>query len=104
MQLANNKGFTILELLITLLIIPSLFLITLPKSANINLDYLTFMNKYLALQTDSIVNSRSNYLSNDYGKYTVNFNESGKVNMAQTINFDHTDVIIHLGNGYITYE
>ena len=36
--------------------------------------------------------------------HDISFNKDGKVNMGQTIKFNNGEVIIHVGNGYITYE
>ena len=100
----TKKGFTLLETLLSLIIISGFFVLTLKREVNVNLDYINFSNDYLTKQADSLVNKSENELDSIYGNYYVHFNECGRVNMAQTINFDNKNVVIHLGNGYLTYE
>ena len=96
----TNKGFTLLETLLTVLIVTSLTLVTLSRVNNLDLEWIVFSNEYLSLQADSLINKKTNYLDN----YDVHFNENGRVNRAQTIEFRNKKLVIHLGNGYISYE
>lgn len=96
----TNKGFSLLEVLLTILIVTSLTLVTLSRVNNFNLSWLDFSNKYLYLQTDSLINKNENYVEG----YDIHFNENGRVNRAQTIDFHNKKIVIHLGTGYLSYE
>lgn len=96
----NNKGFTMLEVLLTIMITSSMLVLTLDRANSINLDWLYFSNDYLTKQTDSLINKQRN----DINDYSISFNENGKVNKAQTISVGEKRIVIHLGTGYFTYE
>lgn len=96
----KSKGFTLLEMLLTLMIVTSMFVITLNRISDVDTSWAYFSNEYLYQQVDSLVNKKSNHLSN----YPISFNKQGKVNQARTITFNGKNVVIHLGTGYLTYE
>jgi prepilin-type N-terminal cleavage/methylation domain-containing protein len=95
----QNKGYTILEMLICMCIISLLLFVSLRNNKGINLEHYEFMNKYLLTQSQAILDKEDKVL--EKGVY---FYPMGKVNQARTIEFNNHKVIIHLGNGYITYE
>lgn len=97
----NKRAFTLLETLFTLMVVSSLFVLTLSKEVKLDLSWINFSNEYLIKQKDSIINKEENEI-NDFTY--VHFNKAGRVNQAQTINFNNRKVIVHLGNGYLTYE
>ena len=96
---ANEKGYSMLEMLASLLIISVLMLISLNKTNSINLEHYYFLNNYLLTQSETMLNKKSDSVG--HGVY---FNSMGRVNQARTIDFDKHKVIIHLGNGYATCE
>ena len=95
----NRKGFTLLEVLISLFIISSFLVLCLRNYSDINLEHYYFMNDYLSQQSEAMVKKKKKYL--DYG---ISINEMGHPNVSKTINIGRHNIIIHLGNGYITYE
>ena len=99
----TKKGYTMLELLLTLMIISSLFVILLRSFNEPNIDYLLFMNDYLLGQKEALVNREEFILNNDYGK-PISFNKDGKVNMGQTLDINNHSIVIHIGSGYATIE
>lgn len=99
-----KKGFTLIEMVLTLMIISSLLVVSLKRETKLNLKWISFSNEYLTKQVDSLCNKRENELNDYIDNYYVHFNEMGRVNKAQTINFNNKKVIIHLGNGYLTNE
>ncbi len=97
----NNKGYTLMEMLLTLVIIASMMTLTLKNTYMFNDDHYKFMNAYLDAQTDSLT-SRTNVLLNDDNN--IYFNENGHVNMGRSIDIGKYKIVVHLGNGYLTYE
>ena len=95
-----KKGFTLLETLLALMIVSSLLVVTLNKFVEPDLSWISFCDEYLLSQTDSLINKQENGVDG----YNVHFNSMGRVNQAQTIHFNNKDVVIHLGNGYLTHE
>lgn len=98
-MLKTNKGFTLLEMLLCLFIISTISLLTITKYSDLNLNHYYFMNDYLLNQSKAINEQKKKYL--DYG---ISINKQGHINMAKTININGHNIIIHLGNGYLTYE
>lgn len=96
-MLKNNKGFSMLEMLICICLISTLMLLSISNTNNLNLDHYGFLNEYLLAQSKAILNRED--LSMGKG---VTFNGMGHVNQARTIEFGNHEVIIHLGNGYAT--
>lgn len=94
-----KKGFSLLEILLTLVIVSSMLVLTLPFYSELDLKHLYFLNEYLSKQKDSLISHERNDLD-----YDVSFNENGRVNQANTIDINNHKVIVHLGNGYVTYE
>lgn len=94
-----KKGFSLLEILLTLVIVSSMLVLTLPFYSDLDLKHLYFLNDYLLKQKDSLISHERNDV--DYG---ITFNENGRVNQAKTIDINSHKLIVHLGNGYITYE
>lgn len=99
-----KKGFSLLEILLTLVVIASLLVLSLSSFTKPNLDYLTFMNNYLLIQSKSLVDRQRNELDNTYSNEHISFNENGNVNGARQIEISNHNIIIHLGNGYLSYE
>ena len=94
-----SKGFTLLESLVSVLIITTLMVLSLRNYHGINLDHYLFMNNYVESKSIAI----KNYERVDF-ESGISFNEMGHVNMARTIGLNNHSIIIHLGNGYMTYE
>lgn len=97
--LLDKKGFTLLEMLISLLIISIMLLIGISSNKNVDLDHYYFMNDYLYNQSKALL-EREN-ISYKKGIY---FNSMGHVNQAKTLEISNHEIIIHLGNGYATIK
>lgn len=95
----SNKGFSMLEMLASLILISALMLISINNTGNINLDHYYFLNEYVKAQSEAMLNKEEYMLS-----HGVRFNPMGRVNQARTIEFEKHKVIVHLGNGYATCE
>ena len=95
-----KKGYILLETIISLFIVSCMMLFSLNSYKQLDLSHYDFMNEYLDKKVDSYLNKRRN----DLDGYNIYFNDKGNINVGQTIYFDKHKVIIHLGNGYITYE
>lgn len=100
----NKKAFTLIDMLLTMIIISSLLVLSLQKEVVVNSDWINFSNDFLKTKTDSIINKKENELDSLYGYSYMSFNSNGHINQANTIEFNNKKVIIHLGNGYLTYE
>ena len=95
----TDKGFTMLEMLIGLIIISSFGIITLNRYTYSDNQIYEYINNYLLAQSEALTQRKDVYY--DKGIY---FNSMGHVNQARTLNFKNHKLIIHLGNGYVTYE
>jgi len=95
----KDKGFTILETLICLLVISIFCLLSISYYHDIDYDYVYFINDYLQEQSKALTNREKVEL--DYG---LAINDMGHPSRADSIMIGKHKVIVHLGNGYITNE
>ena len=98
-----TKGFSMLEMLISLSIITTLSLFGLYHLKPLNIEHYIFMNEYLNNQVDAMISKRQNIFNNHHSKDIISFNTLGHINKAQTIKIGNHEIIVHLGNGYLTY-
>lgn len=96
----DNKGYTLMSMVLTLMVLASMTTLLLKKDTDINIEHLSFINTYLGSQVEAL----TNYTRIDLNEEGITFNKLGHVNRAQTITKGNHDVIVHLGNGYLTYE
>lgn len=99
----NKKGFSLLEILLTLFVISSLTVLLISHLSTPNLDHIYFMNDYIKCQSEAICERENIQMNNSYGK-SIDFNKDGKVNMGQTVDINNHKIVIHIGTGYPTYE
>lgn len=97
--LKNKKGFSLVEMLVCICIISALTILSISNISRLNLEHYDFLNDYVLKQSQALL-SRENV---DVSK-GIYFNNMGHINQARTIDFNNHSVIIHLGNGYATYE
>lgn len=101
------RAYLMLELLVVLVITSMMLMLYLPSVKEVNYDDYLFASNYLLTQSKSMVEKESHILENNF-KFNINypiiFNRDGNINQAQTINANYHNIIIHLGNGYLTYE
>lgn len=93
-----KKAYTLLDVLIVLFIMASMMLVFTSHFYVIDDSHLHFLNQYFSLQCKSITQREDNYLNG------IHFNKEGHVDKARTLNFGKHTVIVHLGNGFISYE
>lgn len=96
----TKKGYILLESIISLIILSCMMLFTINNYKQIDLSHLDFINYFLDKKVDSYINKRRN----DVDNYNIYFNEKGNINIGQSIRINNHKIIIHLGNGYLTYE
>lgn len=100
------RGYAMIEMLMILMVTSLMTVLYLPRSNDINIDDYIFINDYLKSMSISLIsNSRTfpddSKISNQYPIY---FTDNGNINKAQTIMGNRHKIILHLGNGYLTYE
>ena len=96
---STDKGFTLLEILLTIIIISAISLLGLTKYKPYDKKIYSYMSDYLIRQAEAL--SKREEVLFDSGIY---FNSMGHVNQGRSIRIDGNKMIIHLGNGYVTYE
>lgn len=97
--LSTDKGFTLIETLLSLMIICAVGLISLSFNPSLNLEHYYFMNDYLITMAESLSEKKENSF-----RKGVYINSMGHVKQAKTIDFGRHKVIIHLGNGYASIK
>lgn len=95
----DKRGYVLAELLVCVLISASLTLLTLGRTVDLDFAYRQFMNDFLKKQSASMAHKESAEVG-----YGLRINAMGHINQAKTLRFGKHWVIIHLGNGYLTYE
>lgn len=103
MQHMTKKAFTIIEMLVVVLLVGLFASLTYANYPSNNYDHYHFLNKYLKLQSEALKTNQSRSFVEKRADYPIRFTGDGTVNQAQSIIFDNQTVIIHLGNGSITY-
>ena len=86
-----TNGYALVEMLLVMMLTSVMTVLYLPRSRDINCDDYIFINDYF--KKLSIEN-----------KYPIYFSNNGNINQAQTIKGNRHQIILHLGNGYLTYE
>lgn len=97
--LKTKKGYNMLEMIICIFILASITLLALNYNSEISFKEYYYLNNYLFLQSKSFCEKKEYDAGNN-----VYFNHMGHVNQAKTIRYDIHNIIIHLGNGYATFE
>lgn len=96
----NEKGFSLLSMLLVLMVLTSLSLLTIKRAIFLEDKHLSMINDYFDMQIESLTKKQRNSMND----YNIHFNKSGRVNQARSIDINGHHIIIHLGNGYLTYE
>ena len=95
----NKKGFTLLEMLMSLLVMTSLSVLGLGLTNKANYDHYYFMSDFALKQAETLLKREKIYL-----EHNVSLNSMGRVDLARSIYIGNHKGIVHLGNGYLTYE
>ena len=104
---ALNKGFTMVEALLCLVLLGLFNFLVIPNQTNIShLDHLAVndvSNKIINLQVESLIFREKTCLSENQviAKFPICFNHSGNINMSQKIKVVNTKlaITIFLGAG-----
>lgn len=102
-KLYHNKGYTLISVLVSFIIISMFSLLALNINKNDH-EYMLFPYQYLYEQMLSIYNNEYRSLDDINGcliNYPIEFNNSGNVNMAQTIKCHNEEYVVELGWGKI---
>ena len=106
-----KKGFTLVELLLSLSILMLFSLLILPLLPQIQLERYQFSYEYLMHQSQCMAERTSHELETAFDArhpYWIHFNNKGHVNMAQTVTFTgHNrfhEVVIQLGGGRLVFR
>lgn len=92
----HNRGFTMIEMLITLVAISILYLL-IPKLPNLSVESHLFVFDYYVAQSKAIVTSTNQQLN--IKNEVVYFNEKGNVRQAQTLVIGNDEFVSNLGLG-----
>ena len=88
-----------IEMLAGLLILAAATLLAVHRYSSADLEHYYFMHRYLLLQSECLKNRESQYFEEG-----ISFNSMGHVNQGRTVSIGKHKVIVHLGNGYLSYE
>ena len=85
-KLKSNKGYTLIEMLIVLLVMSLMILIT-PVLTSYDFAINDFFNEYTYAQFKAIKDVKSYELKNIHitNHYPISFNTKGNINISQTI-------------------
>ena len=100
------KGYLMLEMLVVLMIISTALMIYLPRISMFDYTDYRYGNNLVLTKSEAMRN-RKEMIINDAGlslRFPLYFTANGNVNQAQTIVGNKYNLIVHLGNGYLTYE
>lgn len=98
----NKKAYTLIESLLVLFILSILMLLSLSKAIDVDFEHYHFMDDYYLAQTKAFCKGEKVFV--DYPNSYIYFNSLANINRANTIYFKKHKVIIHLGNGLLSYE
>lgn len=100
----NKNGFTLLEMLLTLMIISSLFVLSINSISLSSQNYHYFISDYLYNQALALSSYERVDFNNNYSNKEIHFNEKGSVNQGQSFNIDNKLIVIRPAIGNIRYE
>lgn len=99
----QTKGFALLDVLITIIILSTFILLCSISQIKIDEDYYSFESNYLLKQSEAMLQNETIEFNDN-----IRFNEKGNVNHARTIHFSSHykihDVIVELGGGRLVYK
>ena len=99
MRSTTKKAFTMTGLLVSLLVLSSLLVMSLPLFSVKNTDHYHFIGDYLSAEIESYTDKKAVEVGEG-----LHFNRDANINVGKTIYFGNHKVIIHLANGYLTYD
>ena len=101
-----TNGYVLVEMLLVMMLTSVMTVLYLPRSRDINCDDYIFINDYFKKLSISMISNEKTYPDDSRieNKYPIYFSNNGNINQAQTIKGNRHQIILHLGNGYLTYE
>jgi hypothetical protein len=99
-KLTSNKGFLLVDLCVTILIISVMTILYLPCIHVQNIDGYLFGDTYLEAQSRAIKMRRSLELPEE----PIIFNDKGNVNRAMTLQKGNREIVVELGGGRLVYK
>ncbi len=99
MRSTTKQAFTMAGLLVSLLILSSLMVMSLPLFSVKNTDHYHFIGDYLNAEIKSYTEKKAVEIAEG-----LHFNRDANINVGKTLYFGRHRVIIHLANGYLTYD
>lgn len=94
--MSTEKGFSLLEMLICMMMISSLSLVSLRLNRIRNNDHFYFLNDCMLEQSKAMRDRREHAFRDG-----IRFNSMGHINMARTIRFHEKKITLNLGSGYV---
>lgn len=88
-----------LEVLAVLSLMSAMTLLVLGKDVQFDGRHFDFMNGYLLTKSEAMLERRSEDLDDHLFFYS-----NGNISVGRTYEFGKHRVLVHLGNGYLTYE
>ena len=95
----TNKGYTLLEVLLTVLLVAMMSVLAISFFEKPEFDHYFFMNDFLRAQSRSLAFHQREDLNEG-----LHFTADGHINLGKTLNYGKHNVIVHIGNGFLTYE
>ena len=99
MRYTTRKGYTMTGLLLSLLILSSLMVMSLPLFSVKSTDHYHFIGDYLNAEIESYTEKRAVEIGEG-----LHFNRDANINVGKTLYFGDHHVIVHLANGYLSYD
>ncbi len=96
----TRKAFLTGDLLLTLFVMTLLMTLCVSGIRCPDLSWSSFADAYLRELSSSYTLKKAGGLEG----YPVTFNEAGVINLGNTFSFEGRNVIVHLGNGFLTVE
>ena len=92
---STEKGFTLLEMLVCILMLSAVGLLSLSFRSKLSLDHYRFLNEAMLKQSEAIRERRT--VTYEQG---ISYNSMGRINMARTVHFERKKITFNLSSGY----
>jgi hypothetical protein len=101
-KLASNKGFTLLEMSIVLMILFGFSLIFINPISSYGIKVKDFTSSLIHIQFMALLNHETfEYKGEIEPEYPIRYNANGNINMGQTIVLESIEITLLIGTGKI---